>query len=162
MSSTTSSSTPSVQALFIGPTPRQPLQPVEQVVAVAGHGLEGDRKFRSVSRPARKDGPDREITLIEAEAIEAVNRDYKVELSPVETRRNVVTRGVALNHLVGRQFRVGAVVLQGMRLCEPCKHLESLTRPGVRAALVHRGGLRAQILDGGAIRIGDLIEPIGV
>ena len=161
MSSSTPTSNPSVQALFIGPTARQPLQPVDQVVAIAGHGLEGDRKYRRAGKPPSKNGPDREITLIEAEAIEAVSRDYDVELSPLETRRNVVTRGIALNHLVGKQFRVGAVVLRGIRLCEPCDHLESLTRVGVRAALVHRGGLRRQILDGGAIRIGDPIEPIG-
>lgn len=160
MSSSTPSSTPSVQALFIGPTAKQPLQPVDQVVAVAGHGLEGDRKYRREGKPPSKNGPDREITLIEAEAIEAVSRDYNVELSPIETRRNVVTRGIALNHLVGKQFRVGAVVLRGIRFCEPCEHLESLTRVGVRAALVHRGGLRAQILEGGAIRIGDPIDPI--
>ena len=107
MSSSTPSSTPSVQALFIGPTANQPLQPVDQVVAVAGHGLEGDRKYRRADKPPSKNGPDREITLIEAEAIEAVSRDYDVALSPIETRRNVVTRGIALNHLVGKQFRVG-------------------------------------------------------
>ena len=160
MSNTSASPTPSVHALFIGPTPQQPLHAVQQVVAVAGHGLEGDRKYRREDRPLKEDGPDREITLIEAEAIEAVHRDYDVELSPIETRRNVVTLGIALNHLVGKRFRVGAVVLRGIRLCEPCGHLESLTRPGVRAALVHRGGLRAQIIDGGAIRIGDPIAPI--
>jgi len=132
MTSSTPSSTPSVQALFIGPTANQPLQPVDQVVAVAGHGLEGDRTYRRAGKPPSKNGPDREITLIEAEAIEAVSRDYDVALSPIETRRNVVTRGIALNHLVGKQFRVGAVVLRGIRLCEPGEHLESLTRVGLR------------------------------
>jgi MOSC domain-containing protein YiiM len=161
MTSTSASSTPTVQALFIGPTPRQPLHGVAQVVAVAGHGLEGDRKFIREGLPKGKDGPDRELTLIEAEAIEAVSRDYNVMLSPVETRRNVVTQGIALNHLVGKQFRIGEVLLQGIRLCEPCDHLESLTRPGVREALVHRGGLRAQILEWGVIRVGDPIAPIG-
>ena len=151
---------PSVVALFIGPTPEQPLHAVDRVVSVAEHGLEGDRKFRHAGLPESKNGPDREVTLIESEAIEAVNRDYGVELSPIETRRNVVTRGVALNHLVGKPFRVGAVLLQGIRLCEPCSHLESLTRRGVREALVHRGGLRAQILEGGVIRVGDPIRPV--
>jgi MOSC domain-containing protein YiiM len=148
-------------ALYIGAKVSVPLDPVEQVVAVAGHGLEGDRKFRREGTPAQKDGPDRELTLIEAEAIEAVSRDYKVAIEPIEARRNVVTHGIALNHLVGKRFRVGEVVLQGIRLCEPCAHLESLTRPGVRAALVHRGGLRAQILKGGAIRVGDAIILVG-
>lgn len=151
---------PSVLALFIGPAPSQPLDQVDQVVSVAGHGLEGDRKFRREGVPNPKDGPDREVTLIESEAIEAAIRDYGVELSPIEARRNVLTRGVALNHLVGKQFRVGEALLQGIRLCEPCSHLEALTRSGVREALVHRGGLRAQILQGGLIRIGDAISPV--
>jgi MOSC domain-containing protein YiiM len=160
MASPSPSSNALVVGLFIGPTLQEPLHAVDQIVSVAGHGLEGDRKFRREGLPPSKSGPDREITLIEVEAIEAVNRDYGIELSPVQTRRNVVTRGVALNHLVGKQFRVGEAVLQGLRLCEPCTHLESLTRPGVREALVHRGGLRAQILEGGVIRVGDPISPI--
>jgi MOSC domain-containing protein YiiM len=151
---------PAVEALFIGPVPRKPLHEVDQVICVAGHGLEGDRKFRREGLPPGKNGPDREVTLIEAEAIEAVNRDCNVELHPIETRRNVLTRGVALNHLVGKRFRVGEVVLEGLRLCEPCEHLESLTRSGVRESLLHRGGLRAQVREGGSIRVGDPISPI--
>jgi MOSC domain-containing protein YiiM len=161
IATTSFSSAPSVQALFIGPTSKHPMESVEKAIAVAGRGLEGDRKYRRGDKPQVESGSDREITLIEAEAIEAVVRDYEVELRPIETRRNVLTLGVALNHLVGRQFRVGSVVLRGIRLCEPCEHLESLTRAGVRAALVHRAGLRAQILQGGEIRIGDSIEPTG-
>jgi MOSC domain-containing protein YiiM len=160
MASPSASMSSSVVALFIGPTPKQPLHAVDQVVSVAGHGLEGDRKFRREGVPDPKNGPDREVTLIESEAIEAVSRDYGVELSPIESRRNVVTRGVALNHLVGKQFQVGEALLQGIRLCEPCSHLESLTRRGVREALIHRGGLRAQVLEGGVIRIGDAIRPV--
>jgi MOSC domain-containing protein YiiM len=158
MPSTTATFVPSVVALFIGPRLSKPLESVAHVTAVAGHGLVGDRKYRREGLPADKDGPDRELTLIEAEAIEAVTREYGVAIEPVETRRNVVTRGIALNHLVGERFKVGEVVLQGIRLCEPCDHLEALTRPGVRAALVHRGGLRAQILEGGPIRVGDAIS----
>jgi MOSC domain-containing protein YiiM len=148
-----------VEALFIGPAPQLAMQAVERVLAVAGHGLEGDRKFRREGRPPAKNGPDREVTLIESEAIEAVNRDCGMTLAPIETRRNIVTRGVALNHLVGRRFRVGTVLLDGLRLCEPCDHLESLlSRPGVRESLLHRGGLRAQIVEGGEIRVGDVIQ----
>ncbi len=158
--SSTQDSNPAVKALFIGPTSKQPLQAVEAVIAVAGHGLEGDRKYRRPGLPDVKTGPDREITLIEAEAIDAVNRVDEIPLRPIETRRNVVTRGIALNHLVGKTFRVGPVTLRGIRLCEPCAHLESLTRQGVCAALVHRGGLRAEILEGGVIHIGDSINPI--
>jgi MOSC domain-containing protein YiiM len=147
----------SVAGLFIGPDAGAPLTSVEQVLAVAGRGLKGDRKFFGPATPPAKTGPDRELTLIEAEAIEAVNRDEGIELTPIEARRSVLTRGVALNHLVGQTFRVGPVVLRGIRLCEPCGHLESLTRKGTRKALVHRGGLRAQILEGGVIRVGDPI-----
>jgi MOSC domain-containing protein YiiM len=150
---------PCVIALFIGDSPSKPLRTVVQALAVAGHGLEGDRKFRREGLPPAKNGPDRELTLIESEAIEAVNRDYGIELASIEARRNVVTRGVALNHLVGIRFRVGAAIVEGLRLCEPCTYLESLTRKGVREALVHRGGLRARILEGGTIRLGDPISP---
>jgi MOSC domain-containing protein YiiM len=139
---------------------KKSLYEVDQVVCVVGHGLEGDRKFRREGLPPGKNGPDREVTLIEAEAIEAVNRDCDTKLRPVETRRNVLTRGVALNHLVGKRFRVGEAVLEGLRLCEPCEHLESLTRPGVREALLHRGGLRAQVVEGGSIKVGDPISLI--
>ena len=160
MTTETTSPVPSVVALFIGAKVGKPLEPVDRAVAVAGHGLEGDRKFRREGKPDPKDGPDRELTLIESEAIEAVSREYGVALEPIEARRNVVTRGLALNHLVGKRFKVGEVVVRGLRLCEPCEHLEALTRKGVRAALVHRGGLRAQILEGGAIRLGDSISPL--
>jgi len=79
--------------------------------------------------------------------------------APAASRRNITTRGVPLNHLVGRRFRVGDVVLEGRRLCEPCEHLQSLTKPGVLKALVHRGGLRADIVVGGTIRLSDPILP---
>jgi MOSC domain-containing protein YiiM len=98
------------------------------------------------------------VTLIEIEAIEALERDYGVKLSPGDARRNIVTRGVALNHLVGKEFRVGEVVLRGIRLCEPCQHLVQLTgQEKVLPGLVHRGGLRAQVVKGGVIRVGDAV-----
>lgn len=148
---------PSVTAIFIAAQSGEPMQRVDAVEAVAGKGLRGDRKFRDPTHP-KKDTPNREITLIESEAIDGVNRDYVMRLEPFETRRNVLTQGVALNHLVGREFTVGGVRLRGLELCEPCGHLEKLTRQGVMRALIHRGGLRAQILEGGTIRIGDAIE----
>jgi MOSC domain-containing protein YiiM len=151
--------TPMVIDIFIAPRSGEPMQSVPAVEAVAGKGLVGDRKFRNASHP-KKDTPEREITLIESEAIEAVNRDYVLRLDPIETRRNILTSGIALNHLVGREFSVGEVLLRGIMLCEPCKHVEKLTRPGVMRALVHRGGLRAQILQGGTIRIGDAIPTL--
>lgn len=148
---------PTVAAIFIAARAGDPMQSVEVVETVAGKGIVGDRKFRD-GAGGKKDEPDREITLIEQEAVEAVNRDYVLRIEPIETRRNILTRGVALNHLVGREFTVGSVRLRGIRLCEPCGHLESMTSKGVMRALLHRGGLRAQILDGGSIRVGDVIS----
>lgn len=133
---------------------------VPQASAVRGKGLEGDRYFDGRGTWSTHPGTGREVTLIEMEALEAVKRDYGLELAPGEARRNLVTRRVPLNHLVGREFRVGEALLRGMRLCEPCEHLEGLTRQGVRNALAHRGGLRAEIIRGGTIRVGDVIEEV--
>ena len=99
----------------------------------------------------------RQVTLIEIETIEALERDQNIAVAPGAARRNVVTRGVPLNHLVGREFQVGAVRLRGTRLCEPCAYLEGLTQQGVLAGLMHRGGLRAEIVTGGTIRLEDTI-----
>ena len=143
----------------MGVAPGEPLVAVEEVSAVAGKGLEGDRYFRASGTYSDRPGPGREITLIESEAIEAMARDNELAIAPGEARRNVVTRGAPLNHLVGREFLEGGVRVRGIRLCEPCSHLEGLTRRGVLAGLIHRGGLRAQILVGGEIRVGDPIAP---
>jgi MOSC domain-containing protein YiiM len=132
---------------------------VGEVRAVPGRGLEGDRYYSKDGSFSDTPGSGREITLIEIEAIEALARDYKFELSPGDARRNIVTRGVPLNHLVGREFSVGEVVLRGVRLNEPCNHLAGLTHEKVKQGLVHRGGLRAEILNEGVIRAGDPIEP---
>jgi MOSC domain-containing protein YiiM len=134
---------------------------LREVQAVAGEGLEGDRYFKKTGTYSNKPGRGRQVTLIELESVEALKRDLKMELEPAQTRRNIVTRGVPLNHLVGQQFRLGPeVVLQGVRLCEPCDHLETLTLRGVREGLLHRGGLRADIISGGTIRVGDPITAV--
>ena len=150
----------SIERIFLhaGPSGGDPMLAVDAVRVVVAGGLAGDRFFQGEGSVATKRGPDREVSLIEAEAIEAVSREGKVALGPEQSRRNIVTRGVALNHLVGREFRVGAAVLRGIRLCEPCKHLESLTQPGMLMALLHRGGLRAQVVEGGEVRVGDPVE----
>ena len=130
-----------VESISIGPS--EALAPVDAVQAVAGQGLVGDRKARAGSHPGGA------LTLIEAEVLEDVG------LSGTESRRQVVTRGVRLNDLVGKRFRVGEVECYGVELCEPCKHLESLTRPGIIKELTHRAGLNADILVGGTISVGD-------
>jgi len=148
-----------VVSINIAPEASKPIVSVNEVRAVKGKGLEGDRYCKANGTFSRKlQGSDHEVTLIEVEAIEALKRDYKIELNPSEARRNIVTRGVSLNHLVGKEFRVGAVTLRGLRLCEPCSHLEGLTKEGVKSGLKHRGGLRAQILSDGLIRVGDAIH----
>jgi MOSC domain-containing protein YiiM len=148
----------SVVAVFLTAAGGGVPQEAPEANAVAGRGLEGDRYFAGVGTfdtPAHANEPDRHVTLIEAEAIEAARRDYDVPLGLGEHRRNIVTRGVPLNHLVGREFNVGEVRLRGIKLCEPCAHMEGLSKAGARRALTHRGGLRAEILESGTIRAGD-------
>ena len=133
---------------------------LSEVRAVPGRGLEGDRYFNQVGTYSAEPGPDREVTLIEREVLQALERERGIQLGPEDCRRNIVTSGVSLRDLVGREFRVGSVTLRGIRICEPCAYLESLTTPGVLQALVHRGGLRAQILTDGLIRAGDPIQAL--
>ncbi len=133
------------------------MRAVDAARAVPGRGLDGDRYAATAGTFSGKPDPGRDVTLIEVEALEGLAREYGLELAPAETRRNLLTRGVALNHLVGREFRVGEVRLQGIRLCEPCAHLEALAGKKVRAGLVHRGGLRAQVRVEGVLRVGDPI-----
>jgi MOSC domain-containing protein YiiM len=133
-----------VEAITIGES--DALRPVESVSAVAGKGLEGDRHyFEDGARPGGA------ITLIEAEVLEEVG------LSGPQSRRQVVTRGVRLNDLVGKRFFVGDVECRGVELCEPCLHLQSLTRPGIIQELAHRGGLNADVLNSGTISVGDSV-----
>jgi MOSC domain-containing protein YiiM len=150
-------STGTIESIYIAPAATAAPVSVKEVLAIPGVGLEGDRYALRVGTFFKPE-PDYELTLIEAEAVEALKRDYDVELAPGESRRNLVTRGVALNHLVGRDFQVGEVKARGIRLCEPCDHLQRLTGRQVIKGLRHRGGLRAQILTQGTIRIGDSVR----
>jgi MOSC domain-containing protein YiiM len=140
-------------AIFTAPRRRDDLRAVEHAELVPGRGIVGDRFYDVTDRV------DRPVTLIEREAIEAACRDYRLSFEPQQARRNLLTAGVALNHLVGRRFRVGSVVLEGVKLCEPCVHLAGLTSDIFSKALVHRGGLRAVIVAGGVVRPGDAIDP---
>lgn len=149
-----------VVSLHIAPTGAAPMQALSRVRAVAARGLEGDRYFSGRGTYSNDHGTGRHLTLIEMEAVQALARDYGVDIAPGLSRRNIVTRDLALNHLVGRQFKIGDTILRGMRLCEPCSHLEKLTRSGVMRGLIHRGGLRAEIVIGGTIRVGDAIVPL--
>ncbi len=127
----------------------KPAEAVDAATAIAGKGLEGDRYFGH--------DHDSQVSLIEAEAIDAMAEDAGLKLEYGEARRNIVTRGVALNDLLDKEFTVGGVAMRGARLSEPCQHLADLTDQKVVKGLVHKGGLKAQILTDGEIRIGDSV-----
>ena len=143
-----------IEGIFVGP-PRTLPAPVERARAAAGRGLEGNRYFYDQAPPGRA------LTLIAAEALEAFAADTGIELSAAESRRNVLTRGIDVNALVGKRFRVGGVECYGVELCEPCSHLESVTRPGVLKGMVRRAGLNADILTDGEIAVGDAVAASG-
>lgn len=147
-----------VVSIQVAAESRAPMREVQSVRAVPGKGLEGDRYFSGAGSFSQNPGSGREVTLIEAEALEALEKELKLVIGLGETRRNIVTRGVALNHLVDREFTVGEVRLRGMRLCEPCKGLAEITgKPGILPGLIHRGGLRCEILSEGVVRVGDAV-----
>ena len=146
-----------VESNHIASAATEPVRALDQVVLTPGVGVEGDR-YALKQGTFYKPEPDFELTLIEAEAIEALRREYDVELAAGDARRNIVTRGVPLNHLVGREFAIGEVRIKGIRLCEPCDHLQKVTGKQLIKGLRHRGGLRAQILTGGTIRVGDVVR----
>lgn len=148
-------------SIQIAPDAAEPLQPLEQIQVVAGMGLEGDRYYKRTGTYSNKHDESREATFIEAEALEALVRDYHVDLTGVESRRNFTTRGVSLNHLVGREFSIGEAVFRGIRLCEPCTHMEAVSGKPARKGLIHRGGLRAQIVKSGLVCVGDAVEITG-
>jgi len=147
-------------AIYVAAAARVPMAACDRIAAVAGVGLEGDRYATATGTYSGVGTGARDVTLIEREAVDAVRvDDGGIDVREDLTRRNLVTEGVALNHLVGRTFRVGEVRMRGLRLAEPCAYLEQLTAlPGLREAFVHRGGLRAEILDDGELRVGDEID----
>jgi MOSC domain-containing protein YiiM len=128
---------------------------VERAKAVAGKGLEGNRYFFDDGAP-----PGNALTLIAAEALERLEEEAGIALGGAESRRNVLTRGIDVNELVGKRFRVGDVECVGVELCEPCTHLESLTQPGVIKGLVHQAGLNADIVTDGEISVGDRVAQL--
>ena len=150
-----------VIAIHIAPTGAAPMRSVTTAQVVVGKGLEGDRYYSKLGTYSNQAGSGRDVTLIEIEAIGALKRDYEVDLDASRSRRNIVTQGVPLNHFVEKEFKIGDVVLRGTRLCEPCAHMEKLTVKGAMRGLIHRGGLRAEIVKGGTIKVGDRILPEG-
>ena len=146
-----------VEAIFVAAERGELPAPVDRVRARAGRGLEGNRYYW-----AEGDAPPGcAVTLIAAEAMDAVAQDGDVAIEPAATRRNVLTRGIDVNELVGKRFRVGEVECEGVELCEPCLGLARLVDEfGVLRGLVHRGGLRADVLTDGEIAVGDAVEAL--
>lgn len=148
-----------VVSIYIGPRAKEPMTPLDEVRAVAGRGLEGDRYFNLEGTFSKNEHtPRQEVTLIEVEAIEGAQREAGIELDPADTRRNILTRDVPLNHLIDEEFSVGEVRMRGIKLAEPCSHLARVTAKGLLKPLIHRGGLRAQVLNDGFIRAGDHVH----
>jgi MOSC domain-containing protein YiiM len=143
-----------VEGIYVGSEHGELPEPVDSVRALAGRGLEGNRYFFDEAAPGTA------LTLIAAEAVEAMEREHGVSIEPGESRRNVVTRGIDVNELVGKRFRVGAVECRGVELCEPCADLQAMTKPGVLKGLAHRGGLNADILSDGEISVGDSVVAV--
>ena len=149
-----------VVSLHIAPAGAAVMQTLNQVQAVAGRGLEGDRYFARIGTYSNHAGSGREVTLIESEAIEALKRDYGVEIAAAQARRNhrhprhglESSRRAAIYHRRSDASRYAP--------CDPCAHLEKLSRKGALRGLIHRGGLRAEIISGGIIRVGDTITPM--
>ena len=135
-----------IEAIHIGPEEAGDLHEVESVRVLAGKGVEGDRHFHPEGAP-----PGQALTLVEAENVE------DVALAPGAARRQLTTRGVRLNDLVGKHFKVGDVECYGVELCEPCEHLQSMTRPGIIKDFLHRSGINADVLTDGVIRVGDAL-----
>lgn len=149
-----------VQAIYVTPSAGEPMQHLSEVEAIAGHGLAGDRYLDGTGYYSDRPLPDgsRQITLIETEELERLEKETGILLDPAESRRNVLTRLISVNDLIGERFRVGEAVCEGIRICEPCTYLEKLTAKRVMRPLVHKGGLRARIVSGGVIRVGDEIR----
>jgi MOSC domain-containing protein YiiM len=149
-----------VVSIFVASKAGALMEARDEVKATPGRGIAGDRYFEGTGFWSNHPGEGREITLVEMEAIEGLAREKNIALKPAEMRRNLVTRGVPLNHLVGKEFQVGDVRLVGIRLCEPCHYLEEMTTKGVQAGLIHRGGLRANVLTSGVVRVGDSVTEV--
>ena len=147
-----------VEFIHFAESEGDPMRTTDRIRVLAGIGLEGDRYASGRGHFSRTPGTGRALTLVEAEMLEHLRDSLGIALQPGEARRNVTTRGVALNALVGQRFRIGSLLCQGMRLCEPCKYLEEVIGKRLVDPLLHRGGLRADVLEDGEIRIGDEVR----
>ena len=152
-----------VLEIFTTSAANQPMVGHSEAEALAGQGLAGDRYALGVgfysNNPITSGA--RELTLIDQRAISQVTEQTGLPFSNIESRRNLITTGIELDALIGQAFSVGEIVCEGVRACPPCVHLEELTGKKIMKSLVRTGGLRARIVQGGTIRVGDTIESIG-
>lgn len=149
-----------LEAIHVTPAKSQPMQALDEARLVAGQGIEGDRYFLGTGTYSIKPGEDRQITLIETEMLARVAADNGHEIGWGQHRRNLTVTGVPLQHLVGLRFRVGACLLEGVRINQPCKYLNLMLKRDVYLPLWNRSGLNARIVEGGTIRPGDEITAI--
>lgn len=151
-----------VVQIYTAPAAGAPVVRVAQAEAVAGRGIAGDRYAAGVGSFSRWPGRGRAVTLIDADALAEAERAFGVRVSDGEHRRNVVVAGVDVRSLLGGEFQIGGAVFRGARVCAPCKYLSRVTGQA-RAfdALVGRGGIRAEVVEGGAFAEGDALVPLG-
>jgi len=149
-----------LKAIYVTAEAKGSMRAVPEAEALVGKGLLGDRYADGVGTWSSSTGPGRQVTLFEAETLEALGRDHRLPIDPALTRRNLLTVGVPLNHLVGREFTVGEVRLRGVRLCEPCTHLDAVAGTKLSKPLLHRGGLNAEVVAGGTLRPGLPVRPL--
>lgn len=148
-----------IEHLFITGAMSEPMVAQSSLTALAGRGIEGDRYFKGTGTYSKKPEPGRQITLVEGEVLDRLKSEHGLTVRPQDCRRNVVTRGIELNPLVGRELMVGPVRVTVHRLCQPCRYIEKLLdQPGLYESWWDKGGLRCEILDGGIIRVGDRVR----
>ena len=150
-----------VVSLFIVDRSAEPMKKVDQLAALAGQGIEGDRYLLGTGTYSKKPEPGRQVTLIQSEVLNSLNKRFNITVKPKESRRNVLTEGIEINDLIGKEFLVGTVRLRAHRLTRPCKYLENLLgQPGLYSELWDHGGISCEILTDGVIEEGDIITPI--
>lgn len=149
------------QVICLASCPRAylPMRSFDELTLIAGKGIEGDRYCNETGYYSNKPEEGRQVTLFEVETLQALKREFDIDLSPLDHRRNITVQGVPLNHLVHKRFWVGKTLLEATRLSTPCKHIEELTGKSIFNALVHRAGLNCKIVIGGVVRVGDQIVP---
>lgn len=147
-----------ITGVFISGEAGAPMQALDRVEAIAGAGLEGDRYTSGDGYMSSRRGGGLELTLVESESLAEISAENGVEITAADSRRNLATRGIRLNDLVDKEFRIGEATIRGVRLCEPCARIEQLVGKPFVKPMVHRAGLRADIIQSGTIRVGDRIE----